>query len=283
MEGIGLPLGLFMSFVGTAQKVSAAQEKERDALATGERNALSQEESAAFAVARSALPGSRARMQGSQIAGEARTQVGATGVDVNVGSPQQLAAQTRVFSDLDEQIIRNNSMVEAYGYRVKANLFRQDAQERAAAARNEATAAIIGGVAGVIGGPLGKAAVDSLGGGGGSEKPVSVNPGANESEGYDLRKPVSVNPGANESEGYDLRKSVATTAAAEAAGLVGEGQKATEELGLVKRAKVRVTVDDLLPRRRKVIIPPAPYAARQTRVEGWLLPGMTITDMNGEP
>jgi hypothetical protein len=185
MEGIGLPLGLFMSFVGTAQRVSAANAKEREALSRGEMNALSAEQAASDAIERAQLPGSRARMQGSQIVGAQRAQLGATGVDVNVGSPTQLAAQTRVFSDLDEQIIRNNSAREAYGYRSKANMFRRDAKEQAEAARTEKTTAMIGGMTNLLG--IGSKWMTDLKLTGDTAKPSTPT----ESDGSDLSRPAS--------------------------------------------------------------------------------------------
>jgi hypothetical protein len=152
-------LGVFISVAGIAERMGGADKKAQDARSVAESNAKTAEEAAADAVARAGLPGSRARMHGSQVIGEARAQTGASGVDVAVGSPATVAAQTRYFSDMDELIIRNNAAREAWGYKVKANLFRRQGAQQVAAAETEKDSALIGGAAQMLG-PLGKIFAD---------------------------------------------------------------------------------------------------------------------------
>ena len=52
---------------------------------------------------------------------------------------------------MDEQVLRNNATREAWGYRVKADLFRTEGALQAQAADNDAIGSIIGGIGQVAG------------------------------------------------------------------------------------------------------------------------------------
>ena len=60
-------------------------------------------------------------------------------------------SNTKVFSQQDEEIIRNNAMVAAYGYRTRANLTRQQGQQAESAGAIGTASALIGGFGTAVG------------------------------------------------------------------------------------------------------------------------------------
>lgn len=133
---------------GTALKASAAAAQGRAASEIAKLNAAQAEEQAATAVTRAILPGMRATMRGGRVIAAQRLAYSMSGVDVNVGSPTDVARDTRIISDLDEEVIRNNAELEARGFRTRAQAYYQQGANAEAEARNAILSSIIGGVGG---------------------------------------------------------------------------------------------------------------------------------------
>jgi hypothetical protein len=96
------------------------------------------------------------RMQTAQVEGNVRAAAGASGLEVNAGSPVRLQADTARLGELDAQTIRNNSQRAAYGYTVQglnysaqAGLDEMTARDASSAGQLGAFSSIIGGASGV--------------------------------------------------------------------------------------------------------------------------------------
>ena len=109
-------------------------------------NASVSERQASDAIQRGLVPEMRERMHGSQFIGVQNAHYSASGVLVGVGSAGDVTQQTRMMSDLDEEIIRNNAAREAYGFRTEAQRYRQEGEYGVSSADNAATSSVIGGV-----------------------------------------------------------------------------------------------------------------------------------------
>ncbi len=138
--------GIAIAGVGTALSASAAKGRGAYAKSIADRNARMAEIQAADSVSRALLPAVRARMRGGQVIGVEEAHYGASGVLVGVGSPGDVTLQTRIFSNLDEEVIRTNAALEAFGYRTKAQAYRQEGEYAEAQVKNEVFASVIGGV-----------------------------------------------------------------------------------------------------------------------------------------
>lgn len=143
---VGTLTAIGISLAGTAIKVGAASAHGAAASQAARINAAQAQEQAAHAVTRAILPGMRATMRGGRTIAAQRVIYGASGVDPNVGSPVDVARETRLFSQLDEEVIRNNAALEARGFRTKSQAYYQQASYAEAEARNEILSSIIGGV-----------------------------------------------------------------------------------------------------------------------------------------
>jgi len=96
------------------------------------------------------------RLQTADVQGKVRAAVGASGLEVNAGSPVRLQADTARLGELDAQTIRNNSQRAAYGYTVQglnysaqAGLDEMTANDASRAGALGAFSSIIGGASGV--------------------------------------------------------------------------------------------------------------------------------------
>jgi hypothetical protein len=109
------------------------------------------QQAAGDAVARSAVTSFRAQMRGAAQVGEQRSTLASTGADVNAGSAFQVQQDTRLMTQMDEDIIRNNAAREAYGYNVKAQEEGQQGAYAMQTARNQELGSFIGGIGKVVG------------------------------------------------------------------------------------------------------------------------------------
>lgn len=95
---------------------------------------------------------SRQRMKTSQLVGEQKATQGASGVDVNVGSPADVRAGTEAMGELDAQTIRYNYAREAYGYGTEAANYASEAKMQKSAAKDALFGGILKGGASFVGG-----------------------------------------------------------------------------------------------------------------------------------
>lgn len=121
--GVGIGAGL----LGSALRGSAEQQ----ALAAKQRADLQNQQlaegQAADALARGAQQAGRIQMRGAQVLGSERAGYGASGVDSNVGSAAQVQGATAAMSSLDAQTAENNAARQAWGYRVSAQQYGEQA------------------------------------------------------------------------------------------------------------------------------------------------------------
>lgn len=132
--------------VGMAVQASAASARGAAVREGAIRNAVVAERQAADAVARATLPGARMRMRGGQFVGVQEAHFGASGVLAGGGSAGDLTKETRIISDVDEEVIRNNAAREAFGFRTGAQRHQQEGAYAASEAENALRLSVIGGV-----------------------------------------------------------------------------------------------------------------------------------------
>ncbi|MBS2028716.1 MAG: hypothetical protein JST54_12515 [Deltaproteobacteria bacterium] len=99
------------------------------------------------ALQRGAWQTGQLRMRASQTIGTQRAAFGASGVDVNSGSPAALQAATRAVSEQDVTMAQHNAMQEAWGHEVMANQY----GAQAAADESESGQAEVGSILGGVG------------------------------------------------------------------------------------------------------------------------------------
>jgi hypothetical protein len=92
------------------------------------------------------------RRETAQRQGMIRVAGGASGIDVNTGSPVRLAEDTAKLGELDAQTIRSNSARAAYGYQVKGMDYAAQANLDMMAANDASKAGELGEWSSLIGG-----------------------------------------------------------------------------------------------------------------------------------
>lgn len=123
---------------------------------TAKQNAQLADLAAKDALNRGTVTAGKAQLQGAELQGKQEAAYGASGVTV-AGSPSDVMRDTSYFTNLNVQTAMNNAAREAWGYKVRANQFRDEAT-----ATQEEAELKLGGEA--ITGELG---AGLLGGGGG--------------------------------------------------------------------------------------------------------------------
>jgi hypothetical protein len=131
---------------GTAMKAGAAHAQGEAARFAAGINAAEANRQAADAIARSRLPGARVRARGGQVVAAQESAYSAAGVVVGTGSAADVEADTRIITDQEEEVVRNNAAREARGYQAKAQAFLQQGEYARSAAENAVAESIVGGV-----------------------------------------------------------------------------------------------------------------------------------------
>ena len=143
-------IGALTSLAGTASSISGALSFAAAAKATAKRNALLAQQEAADAIQRGVLPAFRARLQGDALFGRQHAAYGASGVLAGWGSAGDVTSETRIFSAMDEQVIRNNAAREAYMLQTQAVRAQQEGAIAEAQGNQQAEGAAIGGFAALV-------------------------------------------------------------------------------------------------------------------------------------
>jgi len=110
-----------------------------------ETNAKIAERQAEDAISEGDQRANAIRRQASQIKGAQKAAFAGQGVNINAGSPLDIADETTVNSEIDMMTARNNAWREAWGYRVQANDINTQAGFQSLASRNEARQTMIAG------------------------------------------------------------------------------------------------------------------------------------------
>lgn len=116
-----------LSYQNSQRQASAVRREGRYISAVNTANAALADESAEDAIARGWLAEQRLRTGTHGLAAEQRTMLAAQGLDLSTGSAAEIAENTIALGELDALMIRNNAAREAWGYRVEATNFRQQA------------------------------------------------------------------------------------------------------------------------------------------------------------
>lgn len=116
------------AYAAYAQRTAARAEE-----AAANQNAKVAENAAADALQRGAAEEGRHRDRVRRLIGTQRAGIGASGIELESGSPLELVSDTAALGELDALTIRSNAAREAYGYRAQGNDMRN--QGRIARAR----------------------------------------------------------------------------------------------------------------------------------------------------
>jgi hypothetical protein len=139
---------------GAYSEANAARDQAQEQARSARFNALVARLAAGDVIAQGNTEAGMARMAGSQVIGEQRVAAGASGIDPGTGLPAQLAAQSRVASEMDARTIANNAAREAWGLKVQARNY--DTQAKAARkAAGAASWSFLGSSFGAIGSVMG--------------------------------------------------------------------------------------------------------------------------------
>lgn len=68
------------------------------------------------------------RIQGTKLIGAQKLAYANSGIDASVGTPVDVMADTRLFSEIDAKTIETNARLEAWGFRSKASQFKTMAE-----------------------------------------------------------------------------------------------------------------------------------------------------------
>lgn len=137
-------LGGVLQGLGAKQQADAAREAALE-------NARLARLAAADAVRRGEQQAGLVRRDASRVIGQQRVAYAASGVDVGVGSPVNVAGDTRMIAEMDAEVIRNNAAREAWGYRRQGAQFSQQASAANAAGQYAIASTVLGTVGNVAG------------------------------------------------------------------------------------------------------------------------------------
>lgn len=116
-------IGAGMGAIGSVNQGKAASNAAQYQAAVARNNMAVADWQAQDALARGRVVEQNQRFKTSQIQGAQRAAAGASGVEVNTGSPAALVADTAMLGELDALTIRSNAERDAYGYKVQARNF----------------------------------------------------------------------------------------------------------------------------------------------------------------
>ena len=131
---MGIEAGQFMQLAGAAgsavgsYKASQGTKAAYEAQAQiAENNAVIAGWQAADAERRGALKATQSRIQYSQLKGSQRAAMAANGIELSVGTAQNILNDADQFGQVDANTIIDNAAREAWGYRVQASNYHDNA------------------------------------------------------------------------------------------------------------------------------------------------------------
>lgn len=133
-------MGIAQAFVKAGMNIATTAVAESQDDLTLQRNgqqltkgAMREDALAIDTLRRGAVAGGLARMQGTSVIAQQKVAYEASGVDSTVGTPAQVAAGTRMVSELDAQTLQNNAAREALGHATTADQYREEWKAQVAA------------------------------------------------------------------------------------------------------------------------------------------------------
>lgn len=137
--------GLVLSAGGTAYQIYSDEKQADEEEKAAKKNKFTSYLMASDAMMRGEQAAGQARTEGTQIIGEQRATFGASGLDVGVGQPAKLQAETRLLSELDAAILRSEAARDAWGYKVQGMEYGALASATSNAARRKRNADAVAG------------------------------------------------------------------------------------------------------------------------------------------
>lgn len=148
---MGATAGIVLSGANTASQVVAQRQQANAITASSNFDTQVANVNAADAVARGTTDAQLRDLRGRQAIGAQRAGLAASGIDANVGTPAGLQEDEAKFSELDQQMIRNNAAREAYGFTANAGFNALGAQQQASAVRQQSVNTLLTGAADAYG------------------------------------------------------------------------------------------------------------------------------------
>lgn len=152
--GVALGIAAGATMLGSLISGAGQAQQGQQQAAIAERNAQLAEAQATDAQQRGGREAGLLRMRASRLTGAQKAAYANSGVDVSSGSPLEAMADTRMMSELDVLTARNNAARQAWGYRVEAQNYREQARADRTAGTFGAIGSLLGGgakVAGMLG------------------------------------------------------------------------------------------------------------------------------------
>ncbi len=137
-------IGLATSAIGGMAKAAGEQKEANFTASLLEDQARLVDSASVDARRRGALAAGQVRMAGSQAIAGQRTAAGASGVAVDSGVVQNLAADSRLLSELDALTLENNAAREAWGMDMEAERMRTQAGFTRRSGQAQANATLLG-------------------------------------------------------------------------------------------------------------------------------------------
>lgn len=145
-------IGAGVSAMGAQQQAEASAASNRYQAQVAANNALIAEQNARYAREAGQSQAYQNQYKIRQAVGAQKAQQGASGIDVNSGSPLDVRVSTAELGELDTLTILNNAEREAYGYESQSVNFKAESGLRLMEADNDRAAGRLGVAKSLIGG-----------------------------------------------------------------------------------------------------------------------------------
>jgi hypothetical protein len=145
-------IGAAVSAIGSVAQGMAASKEAQYQAQVARNNAIIARKNAEYTLEAGDREESAYRMKGDLIRAAIKARAGASGADVNTGSPIEVQAGAALVQELDALTIRNNARREAYNQQVQATNFEAQAGLNELQGDNAMTAGILGGISSLAGG-----------------------------------------------------------------------------------------------------------------------------------
>lgn len=114
-------------------------------------NEITAQQNASYALKAGAAKEEASRLQTAAITARQKAIQGASGLDIESGSPIDVRSGTSTIGELDALTIRNNAAREAYGYQTQGSNFAAQGELDKAAASNDSTTGYLQGTSSILG------------------------------------------------------------------------------------------------------------------------------------
>lgn len=141
------PLNVIASGVKTATQVNAIGQQAQFQLAEDQENVLLAKHAQQDAVARGAEAEAATRLEGTQLADKQAFLYANSGIDASVGTAANVVNATRVESERNALVVRNNAAREAWGHGKTVTKLKRQKDVNLARSGEQVNSTILGGIA----------------------------------------------------------------------------------------------------------------------------------------